>query len=219
MKQPNYAPRLSDLAYENILQALFEARVPMGKRISQGDLVKITGVPVGPVRDALKVLEADGLLVVHPRSGIELIQPTTEQVRSIMQFRTFLEKPAARRFATIATDDALAELRKIHMDLAAKLETLDPRENVFPLLGELEDKFHLALVASLGNELVDTSYRRVQLMGRVIRGRAVCYPQAAKLSIAEHLEVIAAWEARDPDLAEATLARHLSNALSRNLGV
>ncbi|SFR34976.1 DNA-binding transcriptional regulator, GntR family [Yoonia tamlensis] len=219
MKQIKHAPRLSDVAYESILQALFDARVPMGERISQGDLVALTGIPVGPVRDALKVLEADGLLVVHPRSGIEVIQPTTELIRSTIQFRTIIEKPAARRFASTATKSELLELRRLHEDFLAVLKTLTPTENVFSKLGVVEDKFHVTLVASLGNELVDASYRRIQLMGRIIRGGAVCYPQSAKISIGEHLDVIAAWEARDPDLAEDMLARHLTNAMGRNLGV
>lgn len=219
MKAFKHAPRLSDLAYESILQALFEARIPMGDKVSQSDLVALTGVPVGPVRDALKVLEADGLVIVHPRSGIEMIRPTTELVRSTMQFRAIIEKPAARRFATFATEETLADLRLMHENLALELENMDPRTNAFELLQEPEDKFHLALVASLGNELVDASYRRLQLMGRIIRGKAVFYPPVAKLSVEEHLNVISACEARDGDAAEAQIANHLSNALGRNLGV
>lgn len=219
MKHLKHAPRLSDLAYESILQAFFDARIPMGKRISQGDLVALTCVAVGPVRDALKVLETDGLLIVHPRSGIELIQPTAELIRSTIQFRTFIEKPAARRFAITATEAELADLKEMHLDVAEKLKAMDPRSNAFSTLQELEDKFHLSLVASLGNEIVDTSYRRLQLMGRIIRGRVIFYPQVARFSIDEHLDIIAACEARDPDLAETKIAAHLANAMNRNLGV
>jgi len=218
MKQTKHAPRLSDLAYESILQALFDARVPMGDKISQGYLVELTGVPVGPVRDALKVLEADGLVIVHPRSGIELIKPSTELVRSTIQFRAIIEKPAARRFASVATEETLAELRQMHEKLANELQSMDTRTNAFELLQGLEDKFHLALVSSLGNALVDASYRRLQLMGRIIRGRAVFYPQVAIKSVDEHLQVIAACEARDSDAAEEQIGLHLNNAMSRNLG-
>lgn len=218
MKTQKHAPRLSDLAYESILQALFDARVPMGSKISQSDLVALTGVPVGPVRDALKVLEADGLVIVHPRSGIEIIQPTTELIRSTMQFRAIIERPAARRFATQASEETLAELRKLHEDLTCELETMDPRTNTFDMQSALEDKFHLALVSSLGNELVDASYRRLQLMGRIIRGKAVFSPQVALHSIQEHLDVLAACEARNGDAAETLIATHLTNAMGRNLG-
>jgi len=218
MKHAKYAPRLSDLAYESILQALFDDRVPMGDKISQGQLVELTGVPVGPVRDALKVLEADGLVIVHPRSGIELIKPSTELVRSTIQFRSIIEKPAARRFATSASEETLADLRQMHEKLAAELENMDGRTNTFDLQQSVEDTFHLAIVSSLGNELVDASYRRLQLMGRIIRGKAVFFPKVAQVSIQEHLKVISACEQRDSDAAEAEIAAHLSNALNRNLG-
>ena len=72
MKNGDSTQLLSDLAYERILQALFESRLPMGEKLNQGDLIKITGIPVGPVRDALKLLEADGIVIIHPRSGIQL---------------------------------------------------------------------------------------------------------------------------------------------------
>lgn len=219
MKQAKHVPRLSDLAYESILQALFDARLPMGGRISQGDLVALTKVPVGPVRDALKVLEADGLVVVHPRSGIEVIQPTTELVRSTTQFRTLIERSAARRFATTATDAELVELKALHHDFIARVTAMDPRTNTYGLMQDLERRFHLALISSLGNELIDASYRRLQLMGRVIRGRAVFFPQVALVSLEEHLKVIAACEARDADAAEDAIAAHLNSAMVRSLGV
>jgi DNA-binding GntR family transcriptional regulator len=99
------------------------------------------------------------------------------------------------------------------------MKTMPPAENVFSRLGSLEDSFHVAMVASLRNELVDASYRRIQLMGSVIRGGAECYPQAAMISVNEHLDVIAAGERRDPDQAEQAIANHLGNAMGRNLGV
>lgn len=219
MKQAQHVPRLSDLAYEGILQALFDARVPMGVRISQADLVAVTKVPVGPVRDALKVLEADGLVVVHPRSGIEVIQRTTELVRSTTQFRTIIERAAARRFAVTATEDELAELRALHQSFIERLKAMDPRTNTYGLMQDLERRFHLALISSLDNELIDASYRRLQLMGRVIRGRAVFFPQVALVSVEEHLKVLNACDARDADAAEEMIAAHLSSAMSRSLGV
>ena len=59
--------RLSDLAYTRILESLFDRRLPAGAFVSQNDLVQLIGVPVGPLRDALRVLEAEGILTIHPR--------------------------------------------------------------------------------------------------------------------------------------------------------
>ena len=63
--------RLSDLAYERILETLFQKKIPAGAFLSQNDLVELLGIPVAPVRDALKVLETEGIVTIHPRSGIQ----------------------------------------------------------------------------------------------------------------------------------------------------
>lgn len=212
-------PLLSDLAYQRILEALFDSRVPMGARITQSDLVAVTRMPVGPLRDALRSLEADGIVAIHPRSGIEVIRRSTELTRSTYQFRTIIERPAARSLARTATEEDLRGLARLHHDAIATFETLDPNANVAAALGQIEDRFHPALVRALDNTLVDTAYRRLALMARIIKVNARVYPRTALISIAEHLDVIAACLARDPDAAEAAIARHLSNALARNLGM
>jgi DNA-binding GntR family transcriptional regulator len=219
MKLRDPSPLLSDLAYERILQALFEARVAMGARVSQTDLVALTGVPLGPVRDALKVLETDGIVTVHPRSGIEVIKPTTDLVRATFQFRTIIERQAARMFAQTAPEAELRRLIALHEECAAEFATLDPNTNVADRLTGIEHAFHQAVVAALGNELVDASYRRLQLMARVIRVKGTVFPRAARVSLDEHREVLTACLARDADGAEQAMVRHLSNALNRNLGV
>ena len=210
---------LSDIAYERILEALFDARVPMGSRVSQTTLTEITGIPVGPVRDALKVLEADGIVTVHARSGIELIKPSTDLVRATFQFRTIIEKPAARSFALSATDEALDALQRLHDDLSERFAALDSGVNIADRLGSVEEALHLSLVRALGNELVDASYRRLQLMSRIIKVNGAVFPRTGEVTLQEHRDVIAACRRRDSDAAEAAIARHLTNALNRNLGV
>jgi DNA-binding GntR family transcriptional regulator len=95
--------RLSDVAYSAILEGLFEKRVPAGAFVSQNDLVKLLGIPVQPLRDALRVLEAEGVLTIHPRSGIQFLKPDLELARSTYQFRTIIERSAARASPRPAT--------------------------------------------------------------------------------------------------------------------
>jgi DNA-binding GntR family transcriptional regulator len=213
------APLLSELAYQRILEALFDSRLPMGARITQGDLVEVTQMPVGPLRDALRILEADGIVTIHPRSGIEVIRRSTELTRSTYQFRTIIERSAARSLARNASEHDLRRLDRLHHDAIASFEALDPNANVADALGQIEDHFHPALVGALDNALVDTAYRRLQLMARIIKVNDKVYPRAAIVSVAEHLDVISACLARDPDAAEAAIGQHLSNALARNLGM
>src|SRR3954453_1287865 len=85
------AKRLSDLAYDRILECLFDRRVSAGAFVSQGELSELVGLPVAPLRDGLRVLEAEGILTIHPRSGIQFVKPGLELTRSTYQFRSILE--------------------------------------------------------------------------------------------------------------------------------
>lgn len=209
---------LSETAYQLILDALFSRELPVGSKVSQKDLVRITGTAIGPIRDALKVLENDGIVKIHPRSGIEVIKPTTDLVRSTYQFRIIIEKAAARQFASNATTDAIAKMRRKHDAALAEIRSSDGIADMSDVIDTVEDFFHSGLVLSLNNELIHTSYRRLHLMARVIKLESHVSPKAAEKTLNEHLEVLDACAKRDADLAEELMSKHLLNALSRNLG-
>jgi DNA-binding GntR family transcriptional regulator len=103
-------PRLSDVAYGRILQILFEQRLPAGAYVSQNELVHLTGVPVGPLRDALRVLEAEGILTIHPRAGIEFVKPGLELTRATYQFRGIIEASAVAVYAETGDEQEMEEV-------------------------------------------------------------------------------------------------------------
>src|SRR5690242_19240523 len=110
--EPTAPGRLSDVAYQRILEGLFDRRLPAGAFVSQNDLVKLLGIPVAPLRDALRVLEAEGVLTIHPRSGIQFVKPGLELTRSTYQFRAILERAAVRVYAETADAAELAEIAR-----------------------------------------------------------------------------------------------------------
>ena len=84
---------MSDVAYARMLEIVFERRLPAGAFVSQSELVELTGVPVGPLRDALRSLEAEGIVTIHPRAGIEFVKPGLELTRATYQFRGIMNQP------------------------------------------------------------------------------------------------------------------------------
>ncbi|MCV6825112.1 MULTISPECIES: GntR family transcriptional regulator [Halocynthiibacter] len=210
---------LSETAYQSILDALFSKQLPFGSRMSQKDLERITGTAVGPIRDALKVLEADGIVKVHPRSGIEVVTPSAELVRSTFQFRTIIERAAVKQFSQHARSQDILDLKNIHLEEINRLKGCDPSSDQTLLVDKIEDQFHTGIVNSLQNELIDISFRRLHLMVRVIKTTSFLSPSTVITSLEEHLKVLDACEMRDSDLAENLIGEHLMNALSRNLGL
>ena len=211
--------RLSDLAYARILEVLFDRQLPAGSFVSQSQLAELTGVPVGPLRDALRSLEAEGILTIHPHTGIQFVKPGMELTRSTYQFRSMIESAAVAVFAETAADADIEELALRHREVIAAVERdgLTP-ENLWQL-EELEDLLHGSIVAILNNPLADTSYRRVHNYLKLVRlDRKISVPLVLR-SLREHQLIIEACRNRNAPEAVAALQAHFAAALQRNLGL
>ena len=211
--------RLSDVAYARILEALFDRRLPAGAFVSQKEMVDLTGIPVAPVRDALRVLEAEGILVIHPRTGIQLLKPGLELTRSTYQFRSIIKSAAVSSYAETASESEIETLETRHVKAIANIEKKGLTDAVLVELEELEDLLHGSIVASLNNTLIDASYRRVRNYIHLVRlDRKLTAPLVLR-SMREHRAIIDACRRRDPEKAVAALQAHFAAALQRGLGL
>ena len=149
------ARRLSDIAYSRILENLFDRQLPAGAFVSQNDLVTLLGIPVGPLRDALRVLEAEGVLKIHPRSGIEFVKPGLELTRSTYQFRTIIERAAVRMFAETASSELLEELHAEHAALITRMVSGEIDPEALLEFERLEARLHNSIVGIMSNPLIE----------------------------------------------------------------
>jgi DNA-binding GntR family transcriptional regulator len=213
------AKRLSDLAYDRILECLFDRRVSAGAFVSQAELSDLVGVPVAPLRDALRVLEAEGILTIHPRSGIQFIRPGLELTRSTYQFRSIVERAAIRIFAEEADEAEIDMLHRRHVALIRSIEENGLTPQSLVEVDEMERLLHGAVIAILRNPLIETSYRRMHNYLRLLRLDRKFTVPVVRRTLNEHLEILAACQVRDADRAQAALDAHFQAAMQRNLGL
>ncbi|MCJ9750778.1 GntR family transcriptional regulator [Neorhizobium sp. BETTINA12A] len=213
------APRLSDVAYERILESLFERKVPVGAFISQSELSEIVGVPVAPLRDALRMLEAEGILTIHPRSGIQFVRPGLDLTRATYQFRSIIERSAVRVFAEQAEEELMNSLEVRHSRLMRKLERDGLTVDHLAEMDLLELELHGQIVAALRNPLIDTAYRRMHNYLRLLRLERKVTPPILIRTLKEHLDILEACSTRDADAAEKALQAHFQAAIHRNMGL
>lgn len=211
--------RMSDVAYARILETLFERKIPAGAFVSQSELVALLGIPIAPVRDALKVLETEGVVTIHPRSGIQFVKPGLELTRSTYQFRSIVEKAAVAVYAETADPSELAEIERRHLAVIAAIERDGLTDLVRAELEVLELLLHDSIIASLRNPLIESSYRRMRYYLRLVRLDRRLTPPLALRSLREHIQIIAACKAHDADAAVAALNAHFTAALQRHLGM
>lgn len=208
--------RLSDVAYVAVLQGLFDRRIPIGAFISQNALVRLLGVPIQPLRDALRVLETEGVLTIYPRSGIEFLRADAELARTTYQFRTILEQAAVRRFAEDGDGLVVERLRREHIELAERIEQMDAPQ-YRRALQDLDTQLHAAITAILRNPLIETAVRRLDNYMNIVQlDRRIVGPMALQ-TIREHLAILDACRDRDPNRAEQAVIVHLQAALLRVL--
>jgi DNA-binding GntR family transcriptional regulator len=211
--------RLSDIAYRRVLEGLFDRKVPAGAFVSQGDLVKLLDIPIQPLRDALRVLEAEGVLTIHPRSGIQFLKPDLELARSTYQFRTIIERAAARSYAESADSASIAALITEHEALIEALGKGGFDASMLERLGDLEERLHGGMIASLRNPLIENTARRLKNYVTLIRLERLVTEPLALRTLHEHLDILRAALRRDAGAAEAAVARHFQAALQRILGM
>ncbi len=213
------AARMSDVAYERILEGLFDRRVPAGAFISQNELSAIVDVPVAPLRDALRVLEAEGILTIHPRSGIQFIRPGMELTRATYQFRSIIERAAVRVFAEQGDEAVMNALEIRHSRLLRRVERDGLGKEHLEEMDALEGELHGAVIAALRNPLIDSTYRRMHNYLRLLRlDRKITAPIMVR-TLKEHLDILEACSTRNADAAEGRLQAHFQAAMQRNLGL
>jgi DNA-binding GntR family transcriptional regulator len=213
------AIRLSDVAYERILESLFDKKLPVGAFISQSELSQIIDIPIAPLRDALRVLEVEGILEIYPRSGIQFIRPGLELTTATYQFRSIIERAAIRVFAEQGDEAVMNQLEVRHSRLVRWLE----RDGITPEhlreLDALEQDLHREIVGALRNPLIETTYRRMHNYLNLLRiDRKVTVPMILR-TLREHLDILDACATRSADAAEKALQAHFQAAIQRNLGL
>lgn len=213
--------KLSQAAYRQFKELLLTGRIKSGAVLSQAELVRLVGVPISPLREALQVLEAEGLLTIESRSGIRIVKPDLELIKNSYQLRRMIEREAVIRFTSTCASADLEDWERRHLEMREAVERGLDQPELGVRINDVDRAFHEAIVASLRNPLIDETYQRNMerlVLIRLDRAESLT-PLLVKLSMGEHLEVIAAMKRHDPERAAAGMDAHLTVAMHRAMGI
>src|SRR5260370_37960139 len=96
--------KLREQAYESFRHRLLTKRIRPGQFVSQRELVALTGLPLGAIREMIPRLEADGLIVTVPQRGLQIASVDLKLVRNAFHLRLILEREAVAQFVRTASD-------------------------------------------------------------------------------------------------------------------
>lgn len=196
-------------AYRRLLEDIRDGGLAPGMRLRETELAERLGISRTPVREAIRQLEADGLVVHLPRQGASIRTLDHAEVVELYEMRAVLEGTAARLAARAASSIELAELAALNNELAAA--------PAGPQARELNRQFHRTLFDAARNRFLLKSISALQKTLLILGPSTLTDPERAALAVAEHAAVLAAFEARDGAGAEAAMRAHVEAALSARI--
>jgi DNA-binding GntR family transcriptional regulator len=205
--------------YVAFFDALADGRLRLGQTLTQEELCEVLGISLSPLRVVTTLLEDEGLILIRRRLGIQIFYPDVKFVGGTFQLRELLEREGLRKFADSGdkrwVEHMLAEHARV-MDVVRGCQEMPVFDRG---VLELENSMHGSFVAAYGNALISSLYRRLMRKAHLIRLINVdaVGQRATLISLSEHLPIIEAVGARDPDAAIHALERHLRGNLHRIL--
>jgi DNA-binding GntR family transcriptional regulator len=205
---------LAEKAYETLHEAIITGQLRPGARLPIEDLAELLGMSPMPIREAVRRLDAAGLVENIPHRGARVTELSITDLAEVYEARLALELPTIRRAA-----ERFSRRHAAHAARRLKVleRTVDDRAGNTWFA---HTDFHFALYEAAGSAWLLRLIRPVwETSERYCLESQSCYQLAARA--AEHHEILAACEARDPDRAAAALYVHLAttaNMLAEEMG-
>lgn len=192
---------------QRLRQAIISGHFRPGDRLIERELCTLLGVSRTSLREALRQLEGDGLVVSIPHKGLVVATMTREEADEIYQVRAVTEGLAGRLFAERATDEQRVALQAALAAVEAALQSAS-----LPALVAAKDQFYAVLMRGGDNRTLGTVVQSLHDRIASLRFLTLAQPGRAASSVAEMRLILAAVLARDPAAAAGACVAHVEAA-------
>lgn len=201
---------LADHLLESLQKAIVEGDLEPGEKLREPELAKSFGTSRGPLRDAIRRLEARRLVISTPNAGARVTSLSAHQLIELYQVREALEGMTCRLAATHMSDEQITQLDDLLTRHEVALNDAGGRR-YFRQEGDLD--FHYRIADACGNALLRSSVcvDYYPLM-RMYRHKFSAHKGRPARALAEHRRIWSALADRDGELAEILMRRHIAAA-------
>lgn len=192
---------------EKLREAIMTGTFKPGERLLEAELCELLGVSRPSVREALRSLEAERLVVLVPNKGPHIPILTWEQAAEIYKVRALLEGEAASLAAQYATDSSIEKMR-----LALQgFEKAGREENAAAQVSSTAS-FYAEILRSCNNSVIEEILSGLLARINLLRARSMSMSGRAKVSLKEMTNILEAIESRDSDSAREAAMYHVEQA-------
>ena len=203
---------LADQVFEKLETDIITGVYPRGEVLTELKLVEQLGVSRTPIREALRRLGQERL-IEDTSKGSLVLGITIEDLMDIMEIRKRIEGLAVYYAVDNLTEEGLEQLRRI-----SELQDFYYEKRDLDRLRQMDDQFHNLIYSLSGRGVLQDTLRPLHRKTQRYRKQSISDDNRLALSIQEHKEIFGAIEARNAELAEELMTKHISNAKEYMVG-
>lgn len=195
---------------ECLRQRIFSRELEPGSWIDELKIARDYGISRTPLREALKVLAAEGLVTMKVRRGAYVTEVSERDLSDVYHLLSLLEADAAGVVAAAASSVQIKELQNLHDELEAAAQPEQPdRERFF----EINERFHMRLLEMADNRWRDQMVADLRKVMKLNRHNSLLKSGRIEESLHEHRALMAAIAAHEATVAVQRMQEHFKNGL------
>ena len=200
-----------DQIVDHIRRAVFNGKFIPGSKLKEKDISEWLGISRMPVREAFRILEAQGLVEIEPNKGAKVSLISPEDLEEICEARVLLEVYCLRKFVNLITDQDVLAIKEICNKMENAIDQMD-------LLSYFHHsfEFHNYYISHCQNKLLESVFLRMENSIRCLQFSLDKNPKFYRKSLKEHRQILKALQAKDADGCERLIRRHLESAYRSN---
>ncbi len=202
----NYKP-LRELVFESLREAIISGSLPPSERLMEIQLAEEMGVSRTPVREAIRKLELEGLVVMIPRKGAYVAGMSIKDIVDVFEIRGALEGLAAELASERVTDEELESMERYLVKISEEIESGDLSKVV-----ETDTDFHTLIYKASRNARLSQIISNLREQIQRFRTTSLSFPGRMKIALEEHRKIVEAISSRDGELARKLAQEHIENA-------
>lgn len=200
-----YLP-LRDVVFNTLREAILRGDLSPGERLMEIQLAQKLGVSRTPIREAIRMLEQEGLAITIPRKGAEVAHMTLKDMEDVLEVREALDELAVNLACKKITPDQIKELRQRSCDFIEATKGTDIKK-----IASTDEAFHDVIYQITNNQKLITLLNNLRQQIFRYRIEYLKDPAAYPTLIQEHEEIMKGLEAADKVLATNAMHTHLAN--------
>ncbi|MCR5744060.1 MAG: GntR family transcriptional regulator [Lachnospiraceae bacterium] len=201
----DYLP-LRDVVFNTLRQAILKGELEPGERLMEVTLANKLGVSRTPVREAIRKLELEGLVLMIPRRGAEVASISEKNMMDVLEVREGLENLALELACQRITPDQIIELKRANVNFENTLSQGD-----VIAIAEADEHFHELIYKASGNEKLVQVINNIKEQMYRYRLEYIKDAKGRQRLVSEHKEIVGSLERKDLESAKRVMHVHLEN--------